>query len=74
MNIHLRASHFVGYVEDGESIEMIMKKFETLEEFQKEKEEEKEKVILRSYGERRQAKEQRRRHPPSPNLRRKIWR
>lgn len=30
-----RSSHFVGYVEDGESVEMIMKKFEALQEYEK---------------------------------------
>jgi hypothetical protein len=28
-------SHLVGYVEEGETVEMIMKKFETLEKLQK---------------------------------------
>lgn len=34
--------HFVGYVEDDETPEMIMKKFEELERYMKEKEKEKE--------------------------------
>jgi len=33
---NISASHFVGYVEDEESVEMIMKKFEALEEYQRE--------------------------------------
>ena len=33
---HHSASHFVGYVEDEESVEMIMKKFEAMEEYRKE--------------------------------------
>jgi hypothetical protein len=34
---HHRAAYYVGYVEDGETVEMIMKKFEVLDKLQQAK-------------------------------------